>query len=93
MHPRIWTDDQSQGEFECGRIKGRADLPSSDDTSVNGDNLKMGPPIDPSPADQETPDGGYGWVCVVGMLLITAHTWGVNGVSLLLAPSFPGLDS
>lgn len=26
-------------------------------------------------------DGGYGWICVVAMLLITAHTWGVNGVS------------
>ncbi|KAF2725361.1 MFS general substrate transporter [Polychaeton citri CBS 116435] len=24
-------------------------------------------------------DGGYGWVCVVCMLLLTAHTWGING--------------
>lgn len=26
-------------------------------------------------------DGGYGWVCVVAQLLITANTWGINGVS------------
>lgn len=26
-------------------------------------------------------DGGYRWVCVVCQLLITACTWGVNGVS------------
>lgn len=26
-------------------------------------------------------DGGYGWVCVICQLLITASTWGVNGVS------------
>jgi hypothetical protein len=25
-------------------------------------------------------DGGYGWVCVVCQLMITASTWGVNGV-------------
>jgi len=28
------------------------------------------------------PDGGYGWVCVICMLLITANTWGVNGVCI-----------
>ncbi|UKZ80600.1 hypothetical protein TrVFT333_008362 [Trichoderma virens FT-333] len=28
-------------------------------------------------ADQH--DGGYGWVCVVCQLMITASTWGVNG--------------
>lgn len=25
-------------------------------------------------------DGGYRWVCLPWMLLITANTWGVNGV-------------
>ena len=33
---------------------------------------------------EEGPDGGYGWVCVVCMLLLTAHTWGLNGVSARL---------
>ena len=27
------------------------------------------------------PDGGYGWVCVVCVFLINAHTWGLNFVS------------
>ena len=40
----------------------------------------------PSPAqakDQEyvPPNGGYGWVCVVCVFLINAHTWGFNVVS------------
>jgi hypothetical protein len=26
--------------------------------------------------DSKEPDGGYGWVCVVCMLFITANTWG-----------------
>ena len=30
-------------------------------------------------------DGGFGWVCVVCVLLINAHTWGVNSVGLDLA--------
>ena len=41
----------------------------------------------PGPAahtkDQEyvPPNGGYGWVCVVCVFLINAHTWGINFVS------------
>lgn len=40
----------------------------------------------PSPAhakDREyvPPNGGYGWVCVVCVFLINAHTWGLNFVS------------
>ncbi|KAI9820476.1 MAG: hypothetical protein M1826_000913 [Phylliscum demangeonii] len=27
---------------------------------------------------EEPPDGGYGWVCVVAVFLINAHTWGLN---------------
>lgn len=34
----------------------------------------------PSNGDDKEPDGGYGWVCVICQLLITACTWGVNGV-------------
>lgn len=29
------------------------------------------------------PNGGYGWVCVVCVFLINAHTWGLNFVSFL----------
>ena len=35
---------------------------------------------DESATESDTPDGGYGWVNVVCLLLLTAHTWGVNGV-------------
>ena len=39
--------------------------------------------------DQEyvPPNGGYGWVCVVSVFLINAHTWGLNFVSWPLPSS------
>ncbi len=27
-----------------------------------------------------SPNGGYGWVCVECVLMINAHTWGINSV-------------
>ncbi|KAH8888027.1 MFS general substrate transporter [Thozetella sp. PMI_491] len=47
-------------------------------------------------ADGPPNEGGYGWVCVFAMLLITANTWGVNGAfgvylaQYLSANTFPG---
>jgi len=44
----------------------------------------------------EPPDGGYGWVCVVAVFFVNAHTWGINssyGVFLahyLAENTFPG---
>lgn len=32
-------------------------------------------------SETDEQDRGYGWVCVLCQLLITASTWGVNGVS------------
>ena len=34
------------------------------------------------------PEGGYGWVCVICVTLINAHTWGVNAVRPLIMKSF-----
>jgi len=34
------------------------------------------------PNDDEFPEGGYGWVCVLCIFMINAHTWGINSVSL-----------
>jgi hypothetical protein len=41
---------------------------------------------------QQDIDGGYGWVNVVCMLLLTAHTWGVNGVSIFSLFLFDGAN-
>lgn len=29
------------------------------------------------------PDGGYGWVCVLCVFLVNAHTWGINSVGFV----------
>lgn len=38
-------------------------------------------PPDTAPADEDFPEGGYGWVCVLCIFLINAHTWGINSVT------------
>lgn len=35
---------------------------------------------DPEEVKPPEIDGGYGWVCVVAVFLINAHTWGINSV-------------
>ena len=41
------------------------------------------------------PEGGYGWVCVICVTFINAHTWGVNAVcptsvkSLMMFKPYP----
>lgn len=55
------------------------------------------PPLIRDPA--EPPDGGYGWVCVLCVAVINAHTWGINssyGVFLAFYLSnsvYPGATS
>ena len=52
-----------------------------------------------APPDPEIPDGGYGWVCVVGIFLVNGFTWGVvasYGVYLsyyLTNDVFPGASA
>lgn len=61
---------------------------SSDDETKDIENPIEGPNIEASVEDvsqqqlqEDEHDGGYGWVCVICQLMITASTWGVNGVS------------
>lgn len=57
------------------------------------------PHTSPPPLQSPPPDGGYGWVCVVAVFFINAHTWGINssyGVFLahyLAENSFPGTSA
>lgn len=50
---------------------GLTDVPEEEMTNVAN--------IEPVP-----PNGGYGWVCVLAVFLINAHTWGVNAVGFFL---------
>ncbi|CAH0046517.1 unnamed protein product [Clonostachys solani] len=43
------------------------------------------PKLDNQENDESVPEGGYGWVCVIASSLISAHTWGINSVCLLVA--------
>lgn len=56
----------------------RADLDAADNKSVDTD-PEQAQPLAPVVVE-EPPDGGYGWVCVLSVFLINAHTWGINGV-------------
>jgi hypothetical protein len=49
-----------------------------DNIPVNADPEQAQPParIEVEPP----PDGGYGWICVICVFLVNAHTWGINGV-------------
>lgn len=64
----------------------RADDDQTDQDPDPADNEPVN--ADPEQAQQPVrmvveppPDGGYGWVCVLCVFLINAHTWGINSVS------------
>ena len=57
--------------------------------------FEMEPEIPQHASEREDipPNGGYGWVCVACVLMINAHTWGINSVSSRRTPSpFPSLS-
>lgn len=58
--------------------------PRPDIVSTRAENMdtEKATDIEQNGAHQSSlPDGGYGWICVLCQLLITANTWGINGVS------------
>lgn len=82
-----------------GKEPARAGQPPSISDSNNEkqpSSSSSSPPVrDPA----EPPDGGYGWVCVLCVAIINAHTWGINssyGVFLAFYLSnsvYPGATS
>lgn len=48
---------------------------------VNAD-LEQAQPLAQSDVEP-SPDGGYGWVCVLCVFLVNAHTWGINSVGFV----------
>jgi hypothetical protein len=55
-----------------------ADVPDAVPSTEAVDELNL----EKQPTQDEPADGGYGWVNVACMQLLTAHTWGINGVSI-----------
>lgn len=59
-------------------------------TDLSDKALSKNDPVDNGPVTSDTEqaqplaptevDGGYGWVCVVCVFLVNAHTWGINSV-------------
>ncbi|KKY13477.1 putative mfs transporter [Diplodia seriata] len=96
--------EESKQAFDRRSDADRISLPPQPDTSSEKDSSEV---LDPETQPEKSaaaspqaplppPDGGYGWVCVGCVVLINAHTWGVNssyGVFLahyLSTNAFPG---
>ncbi|OJD29701.1 mfs transporter [Diplodia corticola] len=97
--------DESKHTFDGDSDAPRISFPLQPDTSSEKDDDRQTAPdpemvpeksSEPPRAAPPPPDGGYGWVCVACVVLINAHTWGVNssyGVFLahyLSTNAFPG---
>lgn len=57
----------------------------SHETAVSSPSAPDRPKLDNEENEESVPEGGYGWICVVASSLISAHTWGINSVRVLVA--------
>lgn len=80
--------------MSANRLNPKASIQPKDPQRANGhrietDGEKMVIPPDAEQAEtvkekvDPPPNGGYGWVCVVCVFCINAHTWGINSVRSL----------
>ncbi|KAI6778356.1 MFS general substrate transporter [Emericellopsis cladophorae] len=78
------------GGEEKSQAQGQRQIPTPLETEAQGQAEQSPPTVAPPP------NGGYGWVCVLCVAVINAHTWGINssyGVFLahyLSTDAFPG---
>jgi hypothetical protein len=72
------ADKQVQVQAGPNDTEARSELTAEEDLGIIE-------PKDLNSIEPIPPNGGYGWVCTLGVCLINAHTWGINSVS----PSIP----
>ena len=76
----------SQDAFELQAIQHDSVLEQTENPlEPSSDRLVNLATIEPVP-----PNGGYGWVCTFAVLLINAHTWGINAVRDTRHNQYPG---
>lgn len=66
------SGDQSHDEIDH--------LPPPGDSEKSSEVLDGGEFHNPVQEEDIPPNGGYGWVCVICVFWINAHTWGLNSV-------------
>ena len=60
----VWDRSQSNQSF-----------PDYSAPKSNSDNPDAQPPSEKRTTEEEPPDGGYGWICVICTFFINFHTW------------------
>lgn len=70
-------NEASEAEKKAGDASRSSVTASDDHSSEDIAPIEEEQPVQANAAE-EPPNGGYGWVCVICVFLINAHTWGLN---------------